>query len=187
MTRPPAVDHRSAPAEPRLPPGVPIWLLDVDGVLNAVCHPGRPPGTWDRWQSGTAVAAGERFMITFAPQLMAGIRELHDSGAVEIRWLTTWAHDANDGLRELLDLPAFPVAGEPEYAGAWWKLPCAERAAEENRPLIWTDDDLDYSGTARRWAADTGILAIAPDPSAGLTPADLDTIRTFCAPYGAGV
>lgn len=158
----------------------PIWLLDVDGVLNAVCYPDRPPRTWQRWRSGIASAGGERFMITFAPELMAGIRELHEAGAVEVRWLTTWAREANDGLRELLELPAFPVAGEPEYAGAWWKLPCAVRAAEEDRPLIWTDDDLDASVAARRWAADVGVLAIAPDPAIGLTPADLDAIRTFC-------
>lgn len=159
---------------------VPIWLLDVDGVLNAICHPSRPPRVWERWESGTAVAAGERFVITFAPELMAGIRELHESGRVEIRWLTTWAHDANRSLRQLLELPEFPVAGEPDYAGAWWKLPCAVRAAGEKRPLIWTDDDLDYSDTARRWAADLGTLTIAPDPAVGLTPADLDAIRTSC-------
>lgn len=159
---------------------VPIWLLDVDGVLNAVCHPSRPPQTWDHWRSGTAVAAGKRFAITFSPDLMAGIRELHESGVVEIRWLTTWAHDANRSLRELLELPEFPVAGEPVYAGAWWKLPCAVRAAEAERPLIWTDDDLDAAVTARRWAADTGVLAIAPHPAVGLIPADLDAIRTFC-------
>lgn len=165
---------------------LPIWLLDVDGVLNAICHPDRPPKTWDRWQRGTAGAGGERFVITFAPDLMAAIRELHDSAVVEIRWLTTWAYDANRGLRELLDLPEFPVAGEPERASAWWKLPYAVRTVEEGRPVIWTDDDLDYSGAARDWAADVGILAIAPHPAVGLTPADLNTIRAFClsAPRG---
>lgn len=119
-------------------------------------------------------------MITFAPELMAGIRELHESAAVEIRWLTTWGPDANDGLRELLGLPEFAVAGTPEYASAWWKLPCAVRAVEERRPVIWTDDDLDASDTARRWASNVGMLAIAPDPAVGLTPADLETIRAYC-------
>jgi len=163
------------------PTGVPIWLLDVDGVLNAVCHPAQPPKTWSRWESGSAYAGGERFVITFAPELMAGIRDLHDSAAVEVRWLTTWGHDANAGLRDLLGLPVFPVAGEPQRASAWWKLPCALRAAAECRPMIWTDDDLGYSATAQRWAAELGILAIAPDPSAGLTPADFECIRAFCA------
>ncbi len=161
--------------------GVPIWLLDVDGVLNAVCHPSRPPRTWDSWRSGTAIAAGERFVITFAPELMTGIRDLHESGMVEIRWLTTWGHDANRSLRHLLELPEFPVAGEPAYAEAWWKLPCAVRAAQDERPLIWTDDDLDYSEPARAWAAKLDALTIAPEPTVGLTPADLDAIRTYCA------
>lgn len=145
--------------------GVPIWLLDVDGVLNAVCHPSRPPRTWDSWRSGTAIAAGERFVITFAPELMTGIRDLHESGMVEIRWLTTWGHDANRSLRHLLELPEFPVAGEPAYAEAWWKLPCAVRAAQDERPLIWTDDDLDYSEPARAWAAKLDALTIAPEPT----------------------
>lgn len=164
-----------------LPTGIPIWLLDVDGVLNAVCHPRRPPRTWRHWSTGTACAGGERFAITFAPELMAGIRKLQDPAVVEVRWLTTWGNDANGGLRKLLGLPAFPVAGEPEQASAWWKLPCAVRTAAEGRPMIWTDDDLGYSATASRWAAELGILAIAPDPGVGLTPADLERIRAFCA------
>lgn len=176
-----------APAVPAgRPPGTPIWLLDVDGVLNVVCHPSRPPRTWSRWSSGTADAHGSCFLITFAPDLIAAIRDLHEAGAVEVRWLTTWGEHANGGLRELLSLPAFPVAAEPAVASAWWKLPCAARVVEEGRPVIWTDDDLRFSATAARWAADMGVLAIAPRPSIGLTPADLDRIRAFCRPASAG-
>ena len=61
---------------------VPILLLDVDGVLNAA-RVDLPAG----WQRGTF----NGFVLTWDPTVTARLRELHESGRVEIQWLTTWA------------------------------------------------------------------------------------------------
>jgi len=90
---------------------VPVWLLDVDGVVNAVSR-FPDPKVWDDWQSGTAVADGTEWPITFSPSVTGTIRRLHEQGLVEVRWLTTWRGNANGSLRDLLGLPEFAVAGE---------------------------------------------------------------------------
>lgn len=155
----------------------PVWLLDVDGVLNAVTDD-PDPALWPDWRRGSAVAEGRRWPITWSPTVASTVARLHESGAVEVRWLTTWAYDANDGLRELLGLPGLAVAGAPGGSAAWWKLPCARAVAAEGRSLIWTDDDLAYSPEAVEWVRSMpGCLAIAPDPRAGLTPGDLARIE----------
>ena len=76
-----------------MPAEVPIWLLDIDGVLN-VTKPGwsAPPRT------KTAYADGTPWKMRFSPVLIDHIRELHASGAVEIRLCSTWC-GWPDGLR----------------------------------------------------------------------------------------
>jgi len=89
----------------------PLWLLDVDGVLNAVS---REPdwGAWSDWRTGSATAEGVSYRILFAPEAVAAVRDAHAAGRAEVRWLTTWGAAANDGLHRLLALPALAVAGE---------------------------------------------------------------------------
>ncbi len=158
----------------------PIWLLDVDGVLNAVTlEPDRT--AWPEWRTGTAQADGRTYPITFSPDVMAGIRAVHRRGLAEIRWLTTWSGDANRGLRRLLDLPEFPVVGRPGGSAVWWKLPFAQEVGREGRPLVWTDDELGYSAEAMDWlnGLEQPALAIAPRPGVGLRREHLDRITEF--------
>src|ERR687884_525237 len=68
---------------------VPILLLDVDGVLNAA-RVDLPAG----WTRGTF----NGYVLTWDPTVTARLRELHESGRVEIQWLTTWTTDADRGL-----------------------------------------------------------------------------------------
>lgn len=161
-------------------PTTPIWLLDVDGVLNAVTLD-VDRSAWPDWTTGTAQTSGRSYRITFSPDVMAGIRDLHDRGLVEIRWLTTWSRDANADLRRLLGLPEFPVVGSPGGSAVWWKLPLAQEVAREGRPLIWTDDELGYSPDALDWlnGLDQPALAIAPEPTVGLRREHLDRILAF--------
>ncbi len=180
----------------------PLWLLDVDGVLNAATSsPDR--SVWDDWQRGEAVAAGRVWPIWFSPTVCRRIGHLHEEGSVDVRWLTTWEDDANAGLRELLGLPRLPVAGRarevhagnpgphgfvgrtpPRPAPGWWKLTVARRVADPDpmRPLVWTDDDLRYEQEALAWAEDRPgpRLLVAPQTHVGLTPPQLDAIEEFC-------
>lgn len=162
----------------------PLWLLDVDGVLNAVVAD--VPHLYERLR---AEAGGRGWNITYDPAIIKRIADLHTSGRVEVRWLTTWCQDAATSLAPAIGLPPFVVEGIPEFHGShakgWWKSPAAKRLSdtEPGRALIWTDDDLDYServGDVPWLAQRTGpTLALAPNPRTGLTADNLDRIEAF--------
>jgi hypothetical protein len=63
----------------------PVWLLDVDGVINA-SKPGwgGPPVSRRIW------ANGKHLVVRREPALIARIRELINARAVEVRWCSTW-------------------------------------------------------------------------------------------------
>jgi len=185
--------------------GVPVWLLDVDGVLNA-----RRPG-WDGAAAqGIARHGDRRFRLTWSPELVDQITALHNGGGVEIRWATTWV-DHIDQVQTLLRLPAFPLAfvgtapssrsgGGVRGAGpdpdlsdlAWETVARKTRAAlavveVEGRALVWTDDDaIPVGGPARKRLDGSGqpSLLIAPDTVHGLTPDQMHRVADFLTDLG---
>lgn len=185
----------------------PIWLLDVDGVLNAVTNkPDRQ--IWSDWRQGRATADGVSWPICFSPTVARTIRRLHESGRAEVRWLSTWGRWANGELRGLLELPELTVAAEraavtqqlPDDAvvasaashgdavgghGAWWKLAAVRAvvAAEPDRTLLWTDDELEFQLEAAWWVTDhvPSHLLLSPPPHVGLTPKLIRQIEQFCS------
>ncbi|HLK94296.1 MAG TPA: HAD domain-containing protein [Nocardioidaceae bacterium] len=186
----------------------PVLLLDVDGVLNAFDRVPAARGGWDDWQHGGATAEGTRWPITWSPRVVATLSDWHEQGRVELRWLTTWGHDANDELRRLLGLPELPVAGTYHEAGgpsgaaetggghasvtpaapdplsgSWWKYDVVVSLlrTEPERRFVWVDDDLDrLDGAFARWAeTQPSITTIVPDPRRGLTAADLEVIAAL--------
>ena len=186
---------------------VPLLLLDVDGVLNALTHPSQEIPAWPEWETGWASAEGRRWPIRFAPAVPARLRQWHEDGLVELQWLTTWGHAANGSLRELLGLPELAVAGtyddedvaggtaEPEagdahaavapaapdpLSGRWWKYDVVRRLREQqpDRLLLWVDDELhDRASAFVAWAEQNGVVAVGPDPLTGLVAEDLDRLE----------
>jgi hypothetical protein len=186
----------------------PLWLLDVDGVLNAVAK--RPDrGVWRDWKHGKATADGVEWPIWFSPTVTGTVARLHETGVVEVRWLTTWGAQANGELRELMGLPELAVAGEPPHLAedhgadshgeavaiekaddgkvGWWKLEAVQRilADEPERPVIWTDDDLGGERDAVTWVERNVAqrLLLSPRPNTGLTPRQLRAIRSYCGDW----
>ncbi len=162
-------------------PGCPIWLLDVDGVLNA-----NRPGWSERPRQAIAYAAGEPFKMRWSSTLLTTIRTLHTSGRVELRWCTTWCPWV-DQLEKIFGLPplvrSVPVS-EVRDGDAWREAKhCAALdALREGRPLIWTDDEaIPTSGTTFELLrnADVPTLLIAPRSNRGLQPEHLSQIETF--------
>jgi hypothetical protein len=110
----------------------------------------------------------------------------------EIRWHTTWRHNA-PALGKKLGLPEFAVhvpdyVYNGRYSGKnrdWWKYELAEKVVvEEKRALIWTDDHIDLRVTdpqkrALRRLAEDRVLMVWPKELDGLTHADLGRIRQF--------
>ncbi len=162
----------------------PVWLLDVDGVINA-----NRPGwggqpmreqVWSRFD-------GNPYLLQWAPALVDRIRTLHLDKTVEVRWCTTWCPEV-DQLERLWSLPALrsSLTANPLPRGmeCWpLKLAAAVEVLAEGRPLIWTDDEaIPMAGPARDALTSAGrTLLIAPRPSRGLQPDHLSLIEAFAA------
>jgi hypothetical protein len=173
------------------PPSVPVWLLDIDGVVNALARGtvrgSFPPDVWRRFLVRADIPdLGPMLLpILVAQPVLDFVRDVHDSGAAAVIWHSTWRESAVTDLAPLLGLPAIPITVAPEWTrrpAGWWKLPAARRVAASGRPLVWTDDDIAY------YADDLGdlegrpdTLLISPDPVTGLVQDDLDRIAAFLA------
>ena len=162
----------------------PVWLLDVDGVVNTT-DPGwgGPPGGSLVWSAADHMS----YLLCWAPLLVDRIRALHAGGKVEVRWCTTWCPEA-ERLEQLWQLPelARALTADPMPRGAECrplKLEAAWSVLAEGRRLIWTDDEaLPPPGPDRdELTADGRALLIEPRAARGLQPADLDLIESFAA------
>jgi hypothetical protein len=173
---------------------IPVWLLDIDGVVNAVTR-FKPPRAWpaEDWTDTKAMAERREWRILAATPVVDFIRTVHVEGRAEIRWHTTWQdHAANVSVA--LGLPEFPVHVAPEFdangggellaAGQrWWKLPGAWRVVkDEDRDLVWTDDDASWQLTnaqRRSLKAAGRVLIMAPESGTGLCKRHLRQIDEF--------
>ncbi|GHJ44321.1 hypothetical protein Cs7R123_16630 [Catellatospora sp. TT07R-123] len=174
----------------------PVWLLDIDGVINAVTHePDLRVWPRDQWVRASAVSAhGIEWPLLAARPVLDFLHRVHAEGRAEIRWHSTWqSYAVNVGTA--LGLPRWPVAECPEFAEDgdaeiasplivvrhhWWKLPTAQRVLDEGRPLLWTDDDARHQ-LRRRDRAGWGAwaLVVAPPVESGLTARQLRRIDTW--------
>ena len=164
----------------------PILLLDVDGVLNAASV--HLPEGWER-----GVFNG--YVLSWDPTITARLRKLHESGRVEIQWLTTWTTDADRLLAEPMGLPRGLVTharadsaptgflGPLGGRASWWKLAAARAVAEAepDRRIVWVDDDLaEQAADTGEWlAAHPHVLVVAPELLVGLTHEQLDQIEAW--------
>lgn len=160
--------------------GRPVWLLDVDGVIN-VARPG-----WSRAPyCGNAYSEGYHYRMRWSPALIKRIRALHDSGTVDIRWCSTWCSES-DQLERLFGLPRFDRCWDRALTGveaAAPKLAAARAVLDRGLHLVWTDDvEVPTSGPVHEeMTGDGRALLIAPSPRRGLQPEDMDAIEEFVA------
>lgn len=166
----------------------PVWLLDVDGVLNAT-----RPGWEEPHVQGKAYVDGVAYLLRWAPQLARRIESIVGGGAVEVRWATTWV-DHILQVERLLALPsmstAFRVGPDADLDPAELKLQAALHVVEvERRPLIWTDDDAipGVEDILHRRIQDAGVpvLLLEPRTANGLQPEDLNEIEAFLSRFTA--
>lgn len=168
----------------------PVWLLDIDGVLNAVTSAGRKPPhhvwparDWIRTHANDS--RGARWSMTIAQPVIAFVRKVHEEGLAEIRWHTTWQEAANS--LNGIGLPVLPVQEAPEFIhlgdyDRWWKLPAVWRVlTDEGRRVLWTDDDADWElrDEQKSSLAEAGCRIISPDTYTGLTPKHLRLIGEY--------
>lgn len=183
----------------------PIWLLDVDGVLNAL-----GAVSLSEYAVTQASAAGGTYSIAYNPAVIHRIASLHRDGSIEIRWLTTWCDAANSSLGPAIGMPALEVEGVSDYRreqrwrygnrlapdigqpdgsktvpvqrpAMWWKSTAAERVAsrDKDRLVVWTDDELNYRINIGHvdWIAESpNIFPLTPNSQTGLTLEQVDLI-----------
>lgn len=145
-----------------------VWLLDVDGVINA-----SKAGWSAAPNSGWAFANGNSWRMRWSPQLMERIRKVHQQPSVTILWATTWVGHT-DQLERLFKLPALLSAG-PTGMDVVDKQTAALEILESGRRLIWTDDE----AIPLTWFSGHDRLLIRPKPNRGLRPEHLDLIDNF--------
>jgi hypothetical protein len=157
-----------------------IWLLGVDGVVNA------GKAGWGRAPLKAAVYAGQQqYAMRWEPKVIDRIRELHKGGTVEVRWCSTWCAFAGE-LERLWNLPplerAFlePLNGR---AASMAKLAAAAQVLADGHRLIWTDDmEVPERGELyERMTFDNKALLISPWSSRGLRPEHMAAIEEFAA------
>lgn len=163
----------------------PIWLLDIDGVVNA--DPGQHH-LWssDQWIHTRVPGGGKDWRLIASKPVIDFITKVHDENWAEIVWLTTWQDEANN-VADALGLPHFkslinPRAQGTLYAGlTWWKLSEATRVLAQGRPTIWTDDDIgpEVTNLFLQNSTDQDCLVLAPKSPEGLAPVHLDKIASF--------
>ena len=161
-------------------------LLDFDGVVNATSSRRHRK----IWPDSTTIAL-DGFEICYSPGFVARLERLATSG-VHIHWLTTW--QAKTKLFAALGFSVHPWFGAKEYEVAtgagWWKAVAAEAFLSnlpENSVVAWLDDDLatglrNVDGVAAL-VGRSGVLPISPDPTVGVTPAQLRSAEEF---FGLG-
>lgn len=170
----------------------PVWLLDVDGVLNAVSRLSEAmlaawPGPCWRFERVNG------FEIAWSTGVVDFINEVSRQGLAEVLWHTTWGVDAAKLIAPALGLDAFEVADlvsrtkvRPRGWDGWWKLQAGLDVVDSGRRLIWTDDDLFWERRTVeiQLLADRtkDVLLVHPDTAVGLTPEHLKVILGFINP-----
>lgn len=160
----------------------PIWLLDVDGVINASrAGWGSPPNRRH------AISQGRQYALKYSAELVKAIRTVHNEGLAEVRWCTTWCPDA-DQLERLWGFPPL-IRMWDEYPSSGYvddlKRSAARDVLAQGRRLIWTDDEVTPlpDSSPQLYAELTNIgraLLIRPNSGRGLRPNDITEIINFC-------
>jgi len=171
-----------------------VWFLDVDGVLNDLRHPlsliDTPEAPFQTIQAKPE-GSPHSYQIQFSPSILKRIVDLHTSGKVEVRWLTTWQSSANSALREVFGFPEDLVVACDDRVidnghSDWWKAHVVrEHIAAGLRKIIWTDDDLSASWYSNAVGKVLGIMEdeevdyCGVSPVASLTHEHLDKIEEW--------
>lgn len=151
----------------------PVLFLDIDGVLAPFEHrqPEMVPISVGGWQ-GT---------VLVSPPVLDKIRVMHETGLIEVRWLTSWDEDAPDLFAPATGLGAYTGYPEPSTGAGYWKENVVRTHAASGRPFIWVDDEMADYPSCDQFAIEVAGhgLFVAPDPRTGLAMSDLDAIETF--------
>ena len=151
--------------------GVPLLLIDVDGVLSLY-------GTGDGDLTGVLVDGVPHLLSRDAAAALRGV-----APGFECVWCTGWEERADEYLPALLDLPSgwphVPL-GTPTVS-PHWKLAGIDAYAGQDRALAWIDDN--HGLVAEEWAASRAgpTLLVSTEPHVGMTAEHAALLRAWAA------
>ncbi len=180
----------------------PIWLLDFDGVVNALSRRGGRT-YWSDWKSaavdhpyGELTLSGQpvRLPLLWSQTVIDAIADAAAAG-IDVQWLSTWReHTALlpaliAGLPELpwLDESILPSAsvedldpGQRMYSGPW-KVQVAKAYVRDDAPLLWTEDSLTVDMLSENWrrSRSGSTEFVRPRPSSGLVCREVQGIAEW--------
>lgn len=160
-----------------------LLLLDVDGPLNPYeAKPHRRPAGYTTHRITPAGFDPRRpLRVWLNPDHGPMLLDLARHANLELVWATTWQHQANEFIGPRIGLPELPVIEFGNLNTPAWKFTgVAEFVGTSD--FVWLDDDFDLGDPGQR----ADLIDITPgnkllryvDPRVGITPADLDAVRT---------
>jgi hypothetical protein len=156
--------------------GVPLLLIDVDGVLSLY-------GTGDGDLVGVLVDGVPHLLSRDAAGALRDV-----APRFECVWCTGWEERADEYLPAALDLPrGWPfVPLGPPGASPHWKLTGIDAYAGPQRPLAWIDDN--HGPAVEEWAsARPGpTLLVSTEPHIGMTAEHAVALRAWAAELPPG-
>lgn len=184
-----------------------IWLLDFDGVVNAMSARGGRT-YWDDWRSATVdhpeaelTRSGRlvRVPLLWSETVVATVAAAVRAG-IDVRWLSTWrAHTAT--LPAIIPgLPTLPYLDESILHGAApgldpslrsysgpWKVEVAKAFVPEGVPLLWTDDAVSIDMLSQSWRRnrDGPTTFIRPRQATGLAQREVREIKDWIERFGS--
>ena len=180
----------------------PMWLIDFDGVVNALSRRGGR-SFWDDWRTaavphpeGELTRRGDvvQLPLLWSRTVVDTIAHAANSG-IDVRWLSTWREHTRLLPPVLHGLPDLPWLDEnildPDAAddldprdrmvSGPWKVAVAKAAVPDDAPLLWTEDELrvDMLSEAWRRSRSASTTYIRPNPLTGLIRRDIAAIRAW--------
>lgn len=167
-----------------------FWLLDIDGVVNAVGTTKTREGAWRDWKERTV----NGYKLAVADAIKNLLWDAYYSNTT-ILWHTTWQDSANK-VANKFQIPNYDIADAPEYeawnrfnAKAWWKTPAVKRMLDQGHKILWTDDQIDFYASTDPATSEIlehqNLTYICPDALTGLNKTDVDQIRAFLGGHSA--
>ncbi|BBX82196.1 hypothetical protein [Mycolicibacterium aubagnense] len=179
-----------------------VWLLDFDGVINALSKRGGR-SYWPEWSSATVAhpegdltSAGDpvHLPLLWSPAVIAVIAEAARAG-IDVRWLSTWREHTKRLPEIIPGLPDLPWLDEtildtrasddldPRLAmeSGPWKVLVARAFVPAGAALLWTEDSLTVDLLSESWrrSRTAPTTLIRPRPATGLISREVNEIREW--------
>lgn len=162
-------------------PSLPLWFLDVDGVINCFPAP-RFEELMASQEWSDALVDG--YKIWWRRPVVEFINRMARERLAQPVWLTTWTSTAVTHLAPALDLDRFPTVvdatgGEwPDLE--WWKWKRVQELTDSLAvSFVWTDDDLTPKVREAAQTLPHRKLILAPKSSPALEDNHLAMIEAF--------